>query len=50
MGILGVFQTSQGQPYVTPLYWTDFATPLQLALVLGAVTGWTYLREYFESR
>ncbi len=50
MGILGLFQATQGQPYVTPLYWTDFATPLQLALVIGGVTGWTYLRGYREGR
>jgi len=50
MAILGLFQAGQGQPYVTPLYWTDFATPLQLALVIGGVTGWTCLRGYREGR
>jgi hypothetical protein len=43
MVTLAVFEATQGYPYVNPLYWTDFATPMELALVVGGLTGWTNL-------
>ena len=51
MGSLALFQAALRTGWVSPLYWTDFATPFELALVIGGVTGWTYLvSRYREGR
>jgi hypothetical protein len=45
MGLLAVFAAGRAWPdYVEPVYWTDFATPAQLCLVLGAFAAWPTLR------
>jgi hypothetical protein len=48
MGGLGLFQAAQGLTYVTPLYWTDFATPLELALVVAGLAGWANLASRYR--
>jgi hypothetical protein len=45
MGLLAVFEAGRGwNGYVTPLYWTDFATPAELFLLFGAFAAWPLLK------
>jgi hypothetical protein len=50
MSALGLFQAAQGLRYVVPIYWTDFSTPLELALVVGGMSGWRSLRQRGHER
>jgi len=51
MGTLAVFAAASGDSgYTSPLYWSDFATPAELCLVLGAIASWPILREWLDRR
>jgi len=46
MAMLAVFEAGRGWlGYVTPLYWSDFATPAELCLIFGAFAAWPVIRE-----
>ena len=46
MALLAVFEAGWGWfGYVTPLYWSDFATPAELCLAFGAIAAWPVIRD-----
>ncbi|HVC66994.1 MAG TPA: hypothetical protein VND44_05315 [Acidimicrobiales bacterium] len=51
MGTLAVFAAASGDSgYTSPLYWSDFATPAELCLVLGAIASLPILRDELGRR
>lgn len=43
MGTLAIFAVGQHPAYMLALYWTDFASVMELGLVLGAFASWATL-------
>jgi len=51
MGTLAVFAAASGDiGYASSLYWSDFATPAELCLVLGAFASWPLVRNAWDRR